>query len=66
MNIRAVDIGYFYGEKEVLKGVSLEAGEGDVISIIGPVGAGKTTLLKILSLIMKPARGKVYINDTDT
>lgn len=42
-----------YGELEVLKGVSLDVGEGEVVSIVGASGAGKTTLLQILSSLEK-------------
>jgi len=58
--IRAEDIWHSYGRGYVLKGINLEVRD-EVLSIIGPVGVGKTTLLKILSLLIKPKRGKVYI-----
>ncbi len=48
-----------YGEREALKGVSLEAGRGELVAIIGPNGAGKTTLLSILAGIVRPDAGEV-------
>jgi ABC-2 type transport system ATP-binding protein len=48
-----------FGEREALKGVSLEAGPGELVAIIGPNGAGKTTLLSILAGIAKPDQGEV-------
>jgi ABC-2 type transport system ATP-binding protein len=48
-----------FGEREALKGVSLEAGPGELVAIIGPNGAGKTTLLSILAGIAKPDAGAI-------
>ncbi len=50
-----------FGELEVLKGVSLAAFEGDVISIIGSSGSGKTTLLRCINLLDIPDAGRVYV-----
>jgi len=47
-----------------LQGVSLRAGPGDVIGVIGKNGSGKTTLLKALGGICTPDRGRVEINGT--
>jgi ABC-2 type transport system ATP-binding protein len=48
-----------FGNREALKGVSLEAGRGEVVAVIGPNGAGKTTLLSILAGIQRPDAGAV-------
>jgi ABC-2 type transport system ATP-binding protein len=47
------------GEREALKGVSLQAGRGELVAVIGPNGAGKTTLLSILAGIQRPDTGAV-------
>ncbi len=51
-----------YGQHEVIKGVSLQANAGDVISIIGSSGSGKSTLLRCLNFLEKPSSGAIYIN----
>jgi ABC-2 type transport system ATP-binding protein len=51
-----------YGEREALRGVSFEAGAGELVAIIGPNGAGKTTLLSILAGILKPNGGEIRID----
>jgi len=51
-----------FGSLEVLKGVSLTANEGDVISLIGASGSGKTTLLRCINLLDIPSSGHVYIS----
>ena len=47
---------------EVLKGISLEVNQGEVIIIIGPSGVGKSTLLHVLGSLDKPSGGDVHIN----
>lgn len=55
--ISAVNIHKFYGDLEVLKGVDLEIGEAEIVSVVGASGAGKTTLLQILGTLDQPASG---------
>lgn len=55
------DIHKSYGSLEVLKGVSLTAYDGDVISILGSSGSGKSTLLRCINLLEKPTAGKIIV-----
>ncbi|WP_338511276.1 histidine ABC transporter ATP-binding protein HisP [Erwinia aphidicola] len=52
-----------YGEHEVLKGVSLQANAGDVISIIGSSGSGKSTFLRCINFLEKPSEGTISVNN---
>ncbi len=54
-----------FGSLEVLKGIDLSIGKGEVVSIVGPSGAGKTTLLQIIGTLDKPDSGSVMIDDVD-
>lgn len=54
-----------FGSLQVLKGIDLEIGKGEVVSIVGPSGAGKTTLLQIMGTLDEPDRGEVFIDDTN-
>lgn len=51
-----------YGSAEVLKGVTLEADKGEVVSLIGPSGSGKSTLLRVLVGLTLPTGGEVVID----
>jgi ABC-type histidine transport system ATPase subunit len=51
-----------YGDHEVLKGVSLKAKAGDVISIIGSSGSGKSTFLRCINFLEQPCAGRITVN----
>ncbi|WP_153109999.1 amino acid ABC transporter ATP-binding protein [Propionivibrio limicola] len=59
--IRAVDIHKHFGPVEVLKGVSLEVGKGEVVAVIGPSGSGKSTFLRCLIHLETIHRGSIEI-----
>ena len=63
--IRATDIHKSFGTLEVLKGVSLDVAQGEVVSIVGASGAGKTTLLQIIGTLSRPDGGRVEIDGRD-
>ena len=60
--IRVTDIHKSFGTLEVLKGVSLDVAQGEVVSIVGASGAGKTTLLQIIGTLSRPDCGRVEID----
>ena len=55
------DIHKSFGETEILKGISLKAMRGDVVSIIGSSGSGKSTFLRCINLLDAPDRGRIVI-----
>lgn len=63
--IRITDIHKSFGTLEVLKGVSLDVAQGEVVSIVGASGAGKTTLLQIVGTLSRPDSGSVVIDGVD-
>ncbi|MCD4710283.1 MAG: ABC transporter ATP-binding protein [Bacteroidales bacterium] len=64
--ISASEITKSFGNLQVLKGISLEIAEGEVVSVVGASGAGKTTLLQILGTLSKQDAGKITINGIRT
>ncbi|MGP4803630.1 ABC transporter ATP-binding protein [Agrobacterium cavarae] len=56
------DIHKSFGNHEVLKGISLTAKKGDVISIIGSSGSGKSTFLRCINFLETPDSGRVTVN----
>ena len=51
-----------FGDTEVLKGLSLEAQKGDVITLIGASGSGKSTFLRCMNLLEQPDDGELYVH----
>jgi branched-chain amino acid transport system ATP-binding protein len=62
LTVEGVVAGYSAAD-EVLKGVDLEVGRGEIVSVIGPNGAGKSTLLKVIAGVLRPSRGHVRLAD---
>lgn len=60
--LEVTDLHKRYGSHEVLKGVSLAAKAGDVISIIGSSGSGKSTFLRCINLLEQPHAGQIQLN----
>jgi histidine transport system ATP-binding protein len=56
------DIHKQYGSNEVLKGVTLAAKAGDVISIIGSSGSGKSTMLRCINFLEQPNQGRIFVD----
>jgi ABC-type polar amino acid transport system ATPase subunit len=54
-----------FGELEVLKGVGIDVGRGEVICILGPSGSGKSTLLRCVNLLEPPEEGEIFIEGHD-
>lgn len=55
------DIGISFGSNHVLKSLSLDLRPSEVLGVIGPNGAGKTVMLNILTGIMRPTKGEIFL-----
>ncbi|MET0186984.1 MAG: amino acid ABC transporter ATP-binding protein [Achromobacter sp.] len=58
------DVHLAFGANEVLKGIDLEVGRGQAVSIIGPSGSGKSTILRTLTGLLRPQRGEIVVGGT--
>jgi len=63
--LRTEALGKSYGEREVVRGVSLEIAQGEVVGLLGPNGAGKTTTFYMIVGLVRPDAGRVLADDVD-
>ncbi|MBG0775803.1 MAG: LPS export ABC transporter ATP-binding protein [Desulfovibrionaceae bacterium] len=63
--LRGMELVKRYGDKQVVKGVSLEVNQGEIVGMLGPNGAGKTTTFYMLAGIVKPNGGHVGLDQAD-
>ena len=61
--LRADNLKKRYGDKQVVKGVSLEIQRGEVVGLLGPNGAGKTTSFYMITGMISPSGGDVYFDN---
>ena len=59
MILRADNIQKIYGSRKVVKGISLEVSQGEIVGLLGPNGAGKTTLIRIINRIIHQDEGNI-------
>lgn len=64
LNLQDINLTYqtLKTETEAIKDVSFSVGEGEFVSIVGPSGCGKTTILSMISGLLKPSSGKIYLD----
>jgi lipoprotein-releasing system ATP-binding protein len=63
--LKASQLQKAYGDLPILKGVDIEVGPAELVSIVGASGAGKTTLLQILGTLDRPDSGQLLLNGVD-
>lgn len=65
MILRAENIKKKYGSRMVVKGISLEVEQGQIVGLLGPNGAGKTTSFYMIVGMVQPNEGHIYLDDED-
>lgn len=65
MRLHCSEIVKKYGSRTVVKGVSIEANQGEIVGLLGPNGAGKTTSFYMITGLIKPDGGKIFLDDED-
>ena len=65
MKLRAEKLDKIYRGRSVVKNVSLEVNQGEIVGLLGPNGAGKTTSFYMIVGLIKPNGGRIFLNDQD-
>ena len=54
-----------YGKRDVVSDVSIELNRGEIVGLLGPNGAGKTTTFYMITGMIRPTSGKIFLDDKD-
>ena len=65
MILRAENIEKIYGSRKVVKGISLQVEQGQIVGLLGPNGAGKTTSFYMIVGMVKPNNGRIFLDDEE-
>lgn len=65
MRIHCKDLIKKYGKRTVVKGVSFDCNQGEIVGLLGPNGAGKTTSFYMITGLIKPNGGQIFLDDED-
>ena len=65
MKLRAENLVKKYGVRTVVKGVSMEVNQGEIVGFLGPNGAGKTTSFYMITGQIVPNEGRIFIDDEE-
>ena len=65
MKLRAENIQKIYGNRKVVKGISVEVKQGEIIGLLGPNGAGKTTSFYMIVGMIKPNEGRIFLDNKE-
>ncbi len=63
--LQAKNLIKYYGKRQVVKGVSIEVNQGEIVGLLGPNGAGKTTSFYMTVGFIQPNEGKVFLDNED-
>jgi ABC-type sugar transport system ATPase subunit len=63
--VRLENVGMTFGAVRALRDISLAIGRNEIVGLIGDNGAGKSTLIKVMTGVMAPTSGRIYIRDRE-
>ncbi|MBR5056448.1 MAG: ATP-binding cassette domain-containing protein, partial [Bacteroidales bacterium] len=65
MRLYCTDLVKKYGKRTVVKGVSIDVEQGEIVGLLGPNGAGKTTSFYMITGLIKPNAGDIFLDDVN-
>ena len=65
LKLRADNLKKVYGKRTVVQNVSVHVSQGEIVGLLGPNGAGKTTTFYMITGMIRPNSGKIYMNDRE-
>lgn len=65
MKLKAVNLVKSYKGRKVVKGISIEVNQGEIVGLLGPNGAGKTTSFYMIVGLIKPNGGQIFLDNTE-
>lgn len=63
--LKGIGISKFFGDKEVVKGINVEIRGGEIVALVGRNGAGKTTTFLMIAGLLRPNKGKIFLDSED-
>ena len=63
--VRLENVQKFFGAVQALRDINLSVGRNEIVGLIGDNGAGKSTLIKVLTGVMPPSAGRIYVRDRE-
>ena len=63
--LHAIDLIKTYSKRNVVDGVSIQVNRGEVVGLLGPNGAGKTTTFYMITGMVQPNSGRIFLDDTE-
>src|ERR1700686_5923105 len=63
--VRAEGVSLSYGKVRALSGIDLAIGRNEIVGLIGDNGAGKSTLIKVMTGVLQPSAGRIFVRDKE-
>lgn len=66
MRLSIKDLAFSYGDLSILEDICMDLGKSEILGIVGPNGSGKSTLIRCIDRIIKPRKGRIFLDQRET